>query len=94
MGMRPEMETAENRLKRLSMRSWRRGTKEMDLVLGPYADAHLAGMAAGELDLYEKLLEESDPELMAMILGQREPPAELVGLVARIGVFARARLGG
>ena len=37
-------ETAETRLKRMRMRSWRRGTKEMDLVLGPYADARLAAM--------------------------------------------------
>ncbi len=76
------------------MRSWRRGTKEMDLVLGPYADAHLAGMQSAELDLYERLLDESDPELMAMILGQREPPAPLADLVARIAAFARTRLGG
>ena len=38
------MESAEVRLKRLTMRSWRRGTKEMDLVLGPFADARLAAM--------------------------------------------------
>ena len=37
-------ETAEARLKRMSMRSWRRGTKEMDLILGPWSDAHLAGL--------------------------------------------------
>ena len=38
-------ETAEARLKRMAMRSWRRGTKEMDLVLGPFADTHLAGLS-------------------------------------------------
>ena len=88
------VEAAEHRLKRLAMRSWRRGTKEMDLVLGPFADAHLAGMAAPELDLYEQLLEESDPELMAMVLGQRDAPVALAGMVARIASFARARHGG
>ena len=41
------METAEARLKRMAMRSWRRGTKEMDLVLGPYADASLAVSITG-----------------------------------------------
>ena len=37
-------EDANARLKRLTMRSWRRGMKEMDLILGPYADARLADM--------------------------------------------------
>ena len=44
-------ETAEARLKRMAMRSWRRGTKEMDLVLGPFADAHLAGLSGRLADL-------------------------------------------
>ena len=48
-----EAEPREYRLKRLSMRSWRRGTKEMDLILGPWADAHLAAMPADVMDLYE-----------------------------------------
>lgn len=85
-------ETAEARLKRMAMRSWRRGTKEMDLVLGPWADAHLAGLDAAELDLYDRLLEENDQDLMACIFGTQEPPARLAGLLARITDFARARL--
>ncbi len=48
-------ETAEARLKRMAMRSWRRGTKEMDLVLGPLAEAHLARMSRERLDLYDVL---------------------------------------
>ena len=44
-------ETPEARLKRLRMRSWRRGTKEMDLILGPWADARLPAMADDELTL-------------------------------------------
>ena len=47
-------ETAEARLKRLAMRSWRRGTKEMDLILGPFADARLGGMSAEALDRYAR----------------------------------------
>lgn len=86
-------ETAEARLKRMAMRSWRRGTKEMDLVLGPYADAHLPGMDAATLDLYDALLEENDQDLLPWVLGQSEPPAALAGLIAGIGAFARARLG-
>ena len=85
-------ETAEARLKRMAMRSWRRGTKEMDLVLGPWADAHLAGLDAARLEVYELLLAENDQDLMAWILGQAEPPAEIAGLLAEIADFARKRL--
>jgi antitoxin CptB len=85
-------ETAEARLKRMTMRSWRRGTKEMDLVLGPWADAHLAGLDGGTLDTYDALLEENDQDLMAYIFGQQEPPARLAGLLAQIAAFARSRL--
>lgn len=85
-------ETAEARLKRMAMRSWRRGTKEMDLVLGPFADASLAGMTAAELDLYDALLAENDQDLMAWILGQSAPPPALSGLLDRITTFAEARL--
>jgi antitoxin CptB len=85
-------ETAEARLKRMRMRSWRRGTKEMDLVLGPYADAHLAGMDADELAVYEVLLAENDQDLMAWILGQSAPPPAISGLLGRIAGFAESRL--
>ena len=88
-----EMETAEARLKRMGMRSWRRGTKEMDLVLGPYADAHLAGMAEDRLALYDRLLGENDQDLLPWVLGQVPVPADYAGLIAEIGAFARARLG-
>ena len=87
------METNEARLKRMAMRSWRRGTKEMDLVLGPYADAHLAAMEEGKLALYDRLLDENDQDLLPWVLGQVAAPAAFAGLIAEIGAFARARLG-
>lgn len=85
-------ETAEARLKRMRMRSWRRGTKEMDLVLGPWADVHLPGLSVDRLDLYDRLLEENDQDLMAWILGQAQAPAELDAFLAEIADFARDRL--
>ncbi|MGL6208412.1 MAG: succinate dehydrogenase assembly factor 2 [Paracoccaceae bacterium] len=85
-------ETAEARLKRLRMRSWRRGTKEMDLILGPYADAHLAAMDEAGLAVYDAVLEENDQDLLPWVLGQAEPPAALALLISEIGRFARARL--
>jgi len=65
------------RLKRLLLRSWRRGTKEMDLILGPYADARLAGMSETELADYETMLSENDQDLYAWITGQQPSPAKL-----------------
>lgn len=51
------------RRRRAAYRASHRGTKEMDFILGRYADAHLAGMSNGELDEFEQLLEMPDPVL-------------------------------
>src|SRR3989338_3153531 len=87
------METPEARLKRMAMRSWRRGTKGMDLVLCPFAGATLAGKGAGKLDLYYSLLEENDQHLLPWVLGQVAAPPHFADLLAEIAGFARARLG-
>ncbi len=86
------METQEARLKRLRMRSWRRGTKEMDLVLGPWADAHLAGLGEAALLLYDDLLEENDQELVLWVMGTAVPPERFAGMIGEIAAFARVRL--
>lgn len=86
------METYEARIKRMRMRSWRRGTKEMDLILGPYADAYIADKNEDALKLYDMLLEENDQDLLAMILGQQEIPPQFAKLLAEIEDFARGRL--
>ena len=85
-------ETSEARLKRMTMRSWRRGTKEMDLILGPYAEARLGAMDLRALELYDRLLDENDQDLLPWVLGQVPPPEGLAGLLAEIGAFARSRL--
>ncbi|MDF2981772.1 MAG: succinate dehydrogenase assembly factor 2 [Devosia sp.] len=64
------------RLRRLRYRAWHRGTKEMDLLLGPYADARLEVMDGGELDRFETLLEELDTDLLAWLMGQEPAPAD------------------
>ena len=81
-------------MKRLRMRSWRRGTKEMDLVLGPFADAHLADMSEPDLALYDLLLEENDQDLLPMVLGQRQAPLGMQDLVDRVALHAKTRLRG
>jgi antitoxin CptB len=77
-------ETPEHRLKRLRMRSWRRGTKEMDLILGGFCDARLAGLSPDTLDLYEALLEENDQDLYVWVTGQAPAPDHLAPLIAEI----------
>lgn len=73
------------------MRSWRRGMKEMDLILGPWSDLHLANLPDADLDVYEALLEQNDQDLFAVILGQQDAPAPIAPMMARIGTFARDR---
>ena len=74
-------ETREARLKRMKIRSWRRGTKEMDLILGPYADAELAGMDDDALDFFDALLLENDQDLYRWVSGQVQPPERFADLI-------------
>ncbi|MFA5538391.1 MAG: succinate dehydrogenase assembly factor 2 [Gemmobacter sp.] len=86
-------EIQEARLRRMRMRAWRRGTREMDLILGPFADARLGAMAGPALDGFDALLAENDQELLDWVLGRVPVPEGFAGLIAEIGDFARARLG-
>ena len=65
------MEPYRNKLK---YRAWHRGFREADLILGPFADAHLPSMNAGELEAFEQLLEQPDHDLYAWIIGQAIAP--------------------
>lgn len=77
-------EARTTRIKRLKMRSMRRGIKEMDLILSAYAEANLAGMTADGLDLYDALLEENDQDLYQWVTGQAATPARFGALVGDI----------
>ena len=77
-----EMTESENeslavQRKRLRYRSWHRGTREMDLLIGSFADRYLAEFDAGQLARFEALLQESDPALYAWISGASAPPEDL-----------------
>lgn len=88
-------ETRETRLKRLRMRSMRRGIKEMDIILTRFADARLDHLSAGALDLYDLLLEENDQDLYQWVSGQGEVPGRYARLVSDIaGVCAQDRADG
>jgi antitoxin CptB len=69
-------DTLDIRRKRLLFRSWRRGTRESDLLLGGFAERYVGGWSAAELDRYAALLENSDAEIFDWIAGRAKPPAE------------------
>lgn len=84
-------ETHENRLKRLRMRSMRRGIKEMDIILSSFADAQLDQLNADDLDLYESLLSEADLDMYQWVSGQSPTPVEYLDLMTRISTHMQAK---
>ncbi len=70
-------EPIEVRRKRLRFRSWHRGTRELELMLGRFADAHLGDLAPGQLDGYEALLANPDPDIYQWLSGEKLAPAAL-----------------
>lgn len=74
---------ADARLKKLQFRAWRRGFREADLILGPFADARLGGFSSEELDAFERLLEVPDQDLYGWIIGRSPPPPAHDGPVLR-----------
>lgn len=71
--------TRDDRLKRLRFRAWHRGTKEADLLIGGYFDAHHKEWSDTEIDWFETLLTEEDVEIMAWAIGTQRPPARYEG---------------
>ena len=74
----------EIRIKKLILRSWRRGTREMDLILGGFADREIRGLSDEMLDSYEKLLDEIDNDIFDWICGNSECPEEYSTLLRLI----------
>ena len=66
----------DSRRKRILYRAWHRGTKEMDLVLGAYADARIAMLDDAGLDQLEHLMTVTDPNAYKWLSGTRPVPPE------------------
>lgn len=78
-----QVESLENRRKRLKFRAWHRGTREMDLLLGSFADKYVFDFTDSQLDQFEAVLECSDPDLYNWITGKETPPeADKSGVLA------------
>ena len=70
--------------KRLSIRSWRRGTKELDLILGQFSDKNLYKLKKSELNLYERFLSNDDYLIYNWLFGKEDSPKMFKSLVKRI----------
>src|SRR5215831_10401608 len=66
----------DERRRRILFRAWRRGVREMDLIMGRFADAHLPRMNENELAEFERLLDVPDTQALAWIMGGEDPPRE------------------
>src|SRR6476619_1782508 len=78
----------DDRRKRLLFRCWHRGTREMDLILGRFADAGIAELTDDELAQLERLSEVPDPDLYAALTGVTPPAPDYAGpLFDRIKSF-------
>ncbi|MGX9392948.1 FAD assembly factor SdhE [Nitrobacteraceae bacterium UC4446_H13] len=78
----------DDRRKRLLYRCWHRGTREMDLILGRFADAHVGALDDAGLDELERLIATSDPDLYAALTGGREPSPDFAGaMFERVKAF-------
>jgi antitoxin CptB len=77
--MTATMSDLDFRQRRLAFRAWHRGTREADLMIGGFADAHAASWGIAEIDWFEALLEQQDVDIMAWAIGKAEPPERFRG---------------
>lgn len=68
-------EVLNERRRKLKFRAWRRGFREMDLLMGSFADAHLLGLSDDDVSEFERLLSTPDWEVYAWLIGQKPVPA-------------------
>ena len=91
--MAPQKAAGEDfsmRWRQVRYRASHRGTRELDLILGPYADS----APEAELERLEQLMDEEDTSLQKWLLGQEDPPLTADrDLIARIRTFAIASHG-
>jgi len=62
------------RRRKILFRAWHRGMREMDLIMGRFADASIAGFSDAELDEFERLIEVLDRDLLSWVTGEAAVP--------------------
>jgi antitoxin CptB len=76
-------EGLDPRRRKLLFRSWHRGMREMDLIMGGFADARIASLGENELAELERLIEVPDPDLLAWIIGDAVVPPDFDSALLR-----------
>ena len=91
---KPDLTTPDmlnTRQKKLLFRAWHRGTREADLLMGRFAEAYVPTASEADLDLFEALLNETDPDIYDWVTGRLEIPANDAGpIVQRLKEFYKA----
>lgn len=78
----------DDRRKRLLFRCWHRGTREMDLILGRFADVEISNLSDGDMAELERLIDVPDPDLYAALIGDKPlAPEYASALFDRIKAF-------
>ena len=70
--------------KKLLIRSWRRGTKELDLILGKFSNNNVSKLEMTELELYEQFLSYDDYKIYNWLFGREEIPKNFHNLIKQI----------
>jgi antitoxin CptB len=86
-GSSKSSEGLDPRRRRLLFRAWHRGSREMDLIMGPFADAWLDRMSDDELAAFEELVGLPDPELFSLVVEPQAAPPRDNALLARLRAF-------
>ena len=72
----PPPSESDIRRRRIRIRAWRRGLRELDILMGGFVDARVDGLGEAELDELEDLLELPDAEVLSWLAGGASPPQE------------------
>jgi antitoxin CptB len=68
-------EGLDERRRRLLFRAWHRGMREVDLITGRFADAHIGTLTGAEVDEFERLMDVPEPDLLNWVMGAADIPA-------------------
>ncbi len=80
------------RRRKILFRCWHRGTKEMDLVFGRFADSEIDNLDDSDLDTFEVLMELPDRDLFSWISGEVMPPVDVqTKLYSKIVAFTNSQ---
>lgn len=87
-------EPTENWRKRLTFRAWHRGTREMDLLMGSFAEKYINDFDRTDLAFFEEILMNNDPDVYDWINGRKKAPADLSSKVLDLLLAHRFVEGG